>query len=294
MLLISERVPHRASQMKTILVPAGGGDTDQVVFETAMAAARPLAAHLEFLHIHVGVAEAARHTPHIEFASGAALRNALNDLAQRSEGRAVTASDNVREFCARWNVEMIEKPCVSQVVTARWRLEEGDALERLVFHARHNDLVVMGRPTKSDGLPQDRLESLLMACGRPLLIASSSAPKSLLSTVMVCWKEAPDAARAVSAAMPLLTKAERVVLVSVRESADPTAEAVAEIVRQLEWHGINADARVLSLDGRSTAELLAATARECGASLSIMGGYGHRRARELLFGGCTQAVLEFG
>ena len=277
--------------MKTILVPVGGSDTDQVVFQTALAIARPLAAHLEFLHIHVGAGEAALHTPHVAFARGAALRNALNDLAQQGESRAATAAHNVREFCARSQLDMVDKPSASKGVTARWWQEEGDALERLTFHARHHDLVVMGRATKSDGLPENQLESLLMGCGRPLLIASTVAPKALLGTVMVCWKESPDAARAISAAMPLLTKAQHVVLVSIREAADSTAEAVAEIIRQLQWHDIDADARVLSLDGRSTAELLAATARDCGATLLIMGGYGHRRARELLFGGCTQAVI---
>jgi len=248
--------------MKTILVPVGGSATDQVVFETALAAARPLAAHLEFLHIHVGAGEAALHTPHVAFARGAALRNALNDLAQQGEGRAATAAHNVREFCARSNIDILDKPRVSKAVTARFRQEEGDALERLTFHARHNDLVVMGRASKSDGLPEDRIESLLMACGRPLLIASSSAPKSLLGTVMICWKECPDAARAVLAAMPLLSKAQRVVLASIKEAADPAGEGVAEIVRQLQWHGIDADARILSSDGRSTAELLAGSARD--------------------------------
>ena len=78
--------------MKTILVPVGGSDTDEVVFETALTVARPLAAHLEFLHIRVGAGGAALHTPHVAFARGAALRNALDDLAQQGESRAATAA----------------------------------------------------------------------------------------------------------------------------------------------------------------------------------------------------------
>jgi nucleotide-binding universal stress UspA family protein len=261
--------------MKTILVPVGGSDTDQVVFETALAVALPLMAHLEFLHIHVDAAEAALHTPHLEFARGAALRNALRDLGQEGERRAARAAQNVRDFCTRWKIDMVDKPCVGQAVTARWRQEEGDALQRLMFHARRNNLIVMGRATKPDGLPEDRLESLLMGCGHPLLIASANAPKSLLDTVMVCWNETPNAARAVLAAMPLLSKAKHVVLVSVRKSAGSGIEAVAEIVRQLQRDGIDADPRVVPSDGRSTAELLSATARDCRADLLIMGGYGH-------------------
>jgi nucleotide-binding universal stress UspA family protein len=94
--------------MKTILVPVGGSDTDQVVFETALAVARPLMAHLEFLHIHVDAAEAALHTPHLEFARGAALRNALRDLGQEGERRAARAAQNVRDFCTRWKIDMVD------------------------------------------------------------------------------------------------------------------------------------------------------------------------------------------
>jgi nucleotide-binding universal stress UspA family protein len=94
---------------------------------------------------------------------------------------------------------------------------------------------------------------------------------------MVCWKESPDAARAVSAAMPLLTKTQHVVVVGVTETTDLATEATAEMTRQLQWHGIDADARVMSSDGHSVADLLAEAARDCGASLLIMGGYGHWR-----------------
>jgi hypothetical protein len=119
--------------MKTIFVPVGGSDTDHVVFQTALVVARSLIAHLEFVHVHVGVAEAAVHTRHLEFARGAALRSALSDVERRAETRAVGAARNVREFCARWKVDLVEEPCLSQGVTARWRQEEGEASQRLMF-----------------------------------------------------------------------------------------------------------------------------------------------------------------
>jgi nucleotide-binding universal stress UspA family protein len=278
--------------MKKIFVPAGGCKTDLVVFETALAVARPLDAHLEFLHVHLDASQAALHTPHVEFAHAGALRNALDHLKEQCENRAWTAKNNVLAFCEHAKVDLVDTPRASTGVTGCWRLEEGEALQRLLFHARHNDLVVMGRHTQSDGLPQTRLETLLLESGRPLLLASSAVPTSLMNRVTVCWKEAADAARAVSAAMPILRKAEQVVVVSVCEADDSTAEAVGAIVRQLRWNGIGADSRVYSLNGWSTADRLAMVAHESGASLLVMGGYGHWRAREVLFGGCTQATLE--
>lgn len=45
--------------MKTILVLAGGGETDETVFDTALAVARPCGAHLEFLHVSISRAHRA-------------------------------------------------------------------------------------------------------------------------------------------------------------------------------------------------------------------------------------------
>jgi nucleotide-binding universal stress UspA family protein len=279
--------------MRTILVPIGGGDADAVVLETALAAARPLSAHLEFLLVRVAAAEAARYTPHVDFARGAGLSSALDGLRSRAERRSATAERNIRDFCARHDIEMVEAPFPAQSVTARWQRDEGDAMQRLLFHARHNDLVVMARPTGLDGLPPDRLESLLVGCGRPLLIPPQGAPMRGLGTVMVCWKETRDAARAVSTAMPLLTKARRVVVVSVNEdTGEALSEAVGGIVRELAWNGIAAEAHVPGRERGTTADTLFAAARTFAADLMVMGAYGHRHLREVLFGGCTQNAIE--
>ena len=85
--------------MKSILVPTGGSATDQLVFETALAVAKPLGAHLVFLHIRMQAGQAAPHTPHVAFARGAALTNALDELTKQGETRATAAKENVLAFC---------------------------------------------------------------------------------------------------------------------------------------------------------------------------------------------------
>jgi nucleotide-binding universal stress UspA family protein len=281
--------------MKTILVPVGGGAADDKVLETALAVARPLGAHLELMHVRVTAAEAAVHTPHLEFARGAGLAKALDALAGSSGQRSTDAERTARDFCARHAIEMAETPGPAAAATARWRLEHGEPMERLLFHARHHDLVVMARPTELDGLPPDRLETLLLGCGRPLLIAPSDAPLRALGTVVVCWKETRDAARAVSAALPVLQKAARVVVLSVDEDGSVALpEAVGEVARALAWNGIAAEAEVLPRSGRATSDALFAAARAHGADLVVMGAYGHRYLREALFGGCTQSVIDSG
>ena len=109
---------------------------------------------------------------------------------------------------------------------------------------------------------------------------------------MVCWKETAEAARAVAAAMPLLVKAERVVLASVEEHDPSLADGLADLSRQLVWHGVNAEVEFMSSAAGPAGEVLKATARSHQVDLLVMGSYGHSRMREIVFGGFTQSVLE--
>lgn len=279
--------------MKTILVPTGGSDSDEAVLATALAAARPFAAHLDFLHVKIGPGEAAPYTPHVTFARGAALSSALGELEAQAMTRAANAAQHVRALCERESIVMRDVPVPSIGVTASFREEAGHAEERLISQARHRDLVVVGRARRPNGLPPTLLEQLLMLSGRPILLAPSKPPQSLTGTVMVCWKETPEAARALGAAMPFLTHARRVVFVGVDEKACDLPAALADVAAQFSWAGVRADVRVIPAAGHSTAAALACAAEDCGADLMVMGAYGRMRMREVIFGGCTQSVIEY-
>ena len=280
----------RKFSMKTILVLIGGGDRDQIIAQTALAAALPFAAHLDFLHVHVSAGEAARYS-RTEFPMGPALRNALEQLGNKGKSFSDLAADHVREFCARSMIEICDAPTNMGKVTASFREEKDGSLQRLTFHARHSDLVVMGRAKQVQGLAPDILDSLVLSCGRPMLVAASAGPQHLTGTVMVCWKESGNAARAVTAATPILSKAKRVVFTSITERDEGVTEAVHDLARQFAWHGTATDVKVIPANGRAMSDLLSAAAEECGADLVVMGAYGRSRARQLIFGSCTEAFM---
>jgi nucleotide-binding universal stress UspA family protein len=277
--------------MRSILVTASGGDGDGTVFATALRAARPLGAHLEFFHLRVHWGEAARNTPHVDFARGAALRHALQDLEAEREARSVAARRHFEAFCAQPGIPIAMAPGEYGGVSASLLEETGESASQLARLARHNDMVVLGRHTCADGLPADFIDKVLFRSGRPILVAPTRSPKTLTGTVMVCWKETPESARALRAAMPLLTKANRVVIANVPEPADESVDSANDVARHLAWHGIDAEVRRVARNGRPAGELLSAAARDCGADLLVMGAYGHSRMRQLLFGGCTQYFL---
>ncbi len=274
--------------MKTILTLVGGGERDAVILQTARAAALPLAAHLDCLHAHVPAVLAARYA-RTEFASGQALRNALEQLATNAETFSALAAENVRTFCASAGIEMCDAPIDVRGVTASFREEPSNAHERLTFHATQCDLVVMGRARQKQGLAPDTLEHLVRNCGRPVLVAASAEPQTLTDTIMVCWKDSASTAAAVTAAAPLLAAARRVVFVSAAKRDDGLTDALGVTARQLA--GPAAEVRVIPAS-RRIPEALSAAAEECGADLVVMGAYGRSRGREILFGSCTDTLLD--
>jgi nucleotide-binding universal stress UspA family protein len=153
--------------LKTILVPVAGSEIDEVVFETALAAARPFAAHLEFFHVHVDAAEAARYRPHFEFARGSAIAGALQFLEAEAETRSAQALRLFQAFCPRNDIELTDRPGTRDKVSAHWCEQGGEGLRSIMQRARHNDLTVLGRRRRSDGLPPDLIELLMLGCGRP-------------------------------------------------------------------------------------------------------------------------------
>jgi nucleotide-binding universal stress UspA family protein len=135
-------------------------------------------------------------------------------------------------------------------------------------------------------------DQVVLGCGRPLLIAPPQPPRLLVGTVMVCWKETPEAARSLAAAMPLLVNARRVVLAGAEERGASLAAGLADLSCQLAWHGINAEVDFLSSLAGPVRKVLLTAVRSHNADLLVMGAYGHSRTRQIVFGGFTQSVLE--
>jgi nucleotide-binding universal stress UspA family protein len=272
--------------MKTILVPVGGGDADAAVLETARTVTQATAAHVRFLHVRLGAGDAALHMPHVSFAIGPGVRSALRMLNKAGAQRATAAAQCVSDFCASSGITYSQTPGSTPFPTAQWLIEDGNTIQRLLFHARHSDLVIMGCPTQSN----DCLERMLLQSGRPLLAVPSYRPLRSLAKVLIFWRETAEAARAVSAALPLLMAAESIKAVSVTENC-AVDDGLRELIAYLAWHGLSAKSEAMARGDRATQDVLLSAAKDSRTDLIIMGGYGHAHVREVLFGGCTQAML---
>ena len=276
--------------IKTILVPATGNQTDDALFTSALTAARAFNAHLDFLHVRVDAAAmvAAMATD----GSGAAM---VSGLVERVDEEATRREDTARQlfqrFCEREQLVIEDTPAGQPSPTAQWLRAIGDEAYWVREYGRAADLLVVGHPADDQGVPIDTIEAALVGSGRPVLIVPATPMVSLPETIVIAWKAAPEAARAVTAAMPLLSKAKQIQIVTVAEEQGLSDEEGARLMTSLAWHGFNnVSTRHLRPERLGAADTLLATAVEEGA-LVVMGAYGHSRLREWMFGGFTEHVL---
>jgi nucleotide-binding universal stress UspA family protein len=163
----------------------------------------------------------------------------------------------------------------------------------LASRARLYGFVVTQCGIAGDLMQSAAVETLLFETGRPVLIVPRGHQASLsLDTVLIAWDGGQTGARAAWNALPFLTRAKRVIIVSVTGEKDLGGKLLgADIAQSMKGAGLNVEARTLALSEPTVADLLARTARETSAGLIVLGAYGHSRWREFVFGGVTRDML---
>jgi nucleotide-binding universal stress UspA family protein len=174
-----------------------------------------------------------------------------------------------------------------------WRSCVTDPERFLIEQARAADLVVVGRRASydvGDGALGIRPGTVALECGRPILVVPPEKDYLAAHKVVVAWKDTREARRAVKDALPILKKANEVIVMTATPAfRDAGAE---HVVAWLERHGVRAHASVHSGQLETVANNLMDLADDVGADLIVSGAYGHSRTREWFFGGATRDLLE--
>lgn len=181
------------------------------------------------------------------------------------------------------------------VASREQRRLEDDAYAGLCLQARYADLLVLGQADPNDrnegGLLLDLPEYVVLNCGKPvLLVPRGGHVGSTLQRPLVAWNGSLEAAKAVTAALPLLRRASQATLVVFGDAAGHGEQPGADIALYLARHDIKVEVvhRPQPVDaGRAILSL----ASDLGSDLLVMGAYGHSRFREMLLGGATRTIL---
>jgi nucleotide-binding universal stress UspA family protein len=170
---------------------------------------------------------------------------------------------------------------------------EGAGAEVAGIDCRRASLTIMLRPRGASNAPlrTAMFERILFESGRPiLLIPPRWRRKTLGGTILVAWDGSREATRALADAQPFLAAADNVFLVTIEREARGGL-AIDDAAAHLRRLGLRCQARTVSGSDRETSQVLLEECDAVGADVIVMGGYGHPRLQEKLFGGVTHSLV---
>lgn len=181
------------------------------------------------------------------------------------------------------------------VKRAAWQVAEGYVPDVLAHIGNWHDLLVLECNAEAAwGSPPD-LARLVLHAGLPCIVMPPTVHRQAkLDCIVLAWNGAPEAIRAIHSAIPLLKRAQRVVLVG-GMPRDPYREIgwkpVFDVVVHLERHGIAVEKESLDADDAHVGHALLEVTSRCKADLLVMGAYGRSRFSEWTLGGATRHLL---
>jgi nucleotide-binding universal stress UspA family protein len=263
--------------IKDVVVHLTGSDEDDVRLAYAEPIARSFTAHLTGLQVH-SLPEISGYTD----PSGSAF---LQELIAQSHKRADVVTEKLKKRLADFDISRELR---------RLDVLPGRIGAELAAEARVADLFIGTRPY-GDPTGEVRIEEeVLLGSGRGcLFLPPGGKPPRAYSTIVVAWNGSREAARAVSEALPFLRAATQVTVAIVEESGateQQQLESGADIGRYLSRHDVSSEVRKIA-GWDNTGKAIMNEAKQIGADMIVMGGYGHGRLRELVLGGATRRAL---
>jgi nucleotide-binding universal stress UspA family protein len=230
----------------------------------------------------VGIA-AAQFSPPVYFTSGEQAQNLIDQGQALIKKRMLELEVQFRE-ATKNRAKYVEWRCAIDF-PARYILQEARCADIIVSGGQSNAL--------SDPFALASPKDLVMQAGRPLLIAPDNVSWLDLRSVLMAWKDTPEARRAIAYSLPMLRKAKEVTVAEIVEAGDNRSAAVSRVRDVVAWlsrHGVSAS-EVVPEDGGDVIAQLDAIAANVGAGVVVAGAYGHSRFRELILGGMTQHLM---
>lgn len=260
---------------------AVGATQDDGELERAMKICEPLGAHLVVLVL--GIAPPPPASPY----------GVVSNDIWAGEIREGQESAQVRASAIE---EKLRASGLPHTVEAQY-IDRGTVTTLAARFARYADLtLVMPQTEGFESMQCWVMNGALFESGRPILLLPS-APVSFPAAkrIVIAWDASVEASKAVRSSIGLLQGAEQVdaVLIDPVPSFEGHGpEPGADLATYLGRHGIEATVHRLPREGRDTGDLLRRTAMDLDADLIVMGGFGHSRLRQRIFGGTTTSMMK--
>lgn len=189
--------------------------------------------------------------------------------------------------------------CKSEGLDNSWQrltAGTGPAMQKAVAAGRLADLVLAAQYDPENPAAAYFPEDLVMGCGRPIILVPSAGTfGDIGSRILIAWNGGREAARAVFDALVLFKPDAAIDILTAQNGAPGEVAAITApeaLAETLARHGLKAEVTHSRGGELPVGEDILSRAADFSADLIVMGGYGHTRLRETVFGGATRTILE--
>jgi nucleotide-binding universal stress UspA family protein len=265
---------------RTIFLTVGVGQ-DDAELDRAIDVCEPIGAHLNVLVL--GIAPPPPTSPY-----GVVSNDIWAGEIREGQTEAQVRADAVEARLAATGLScMIE----SQYI------DRGTVATLAARFARYSDLTLITPQVEGFEVMQGWvMNGALFESGRPILLLPRGPvtfPKP--KRIQIAWDASVEASKAVRDAIPLMCEAAEVhaVLIDPVPSFDGHGpEPGADLAAYLARHDIKTTVHRVPREGRDVADVLQRVATDLDADLLVMGGFGHSRLRQRIFGGTTTDITK--
>ena len=261
--------------MKSILLHIQDDGSLDSRLQTALSLTRAANGHLRCLH----VTPIEAYVAFDGFGGVFVMQDVLKNIDDQENLLRQRIEEHLRKEDVSWDYQQIT----------------GDVANVIVSQAALADVIVIGRDCRHDYhavTPVSLIGDLLYRSRTPLLIpATSGKAYDPTGTMMIAWDGGYEAANAVRAALGALQLASKVEIVRFNEAPEKMFPPT-ELLKYLSRHGVHAGLRIEHTPEDFVEAALLSCAGQIGATSIVMGGYGHSRIGEYVFGGVTRSLLK--
>ncbi len=256
-------------------------DDSGAALDWAIAACRIWGAHLNVVCAGVDQSDPGYYYAGVQAIAIQENLSLAQDAAQRIEDRVKS----------RLAVENILWDCETVTVML-------NGLEPFIAdHSRFFDLAVLPLPYGETRRRTDVtvFETCLFGGDIPVIVVPDKVVfDANPETILVGWDDGAEALSACRAALPLFATAQATDICIINPPADRAdrSDPGGRLAQMIARHGAAASITVATKRGDSVASELLRRAVERGASMIVMGAYGHSRLREAMLGGATRDILQ--
>jgi nucleotide-binding universal stress UspA family protein len=164
---------------------------------------------------------------------------------------------------------------------AEWRFinrgSHAEVLRLFIDLARHTDLVILGQHEHGkENLHDDLAAEVIVGCGRPVLVVPYVGDFATIGECpLIAWNNAPEAARALNYALPLMEGCALAHVLSISARKDDCESTSAEIASHLGAHGIQVKNDMFVVEDFGIMDMVLNRASDRGADLLVMGAHGN-------------------